>query len=501
MDVEQNYSKLRNDIDIYVEQQMEGYFPQNNKKPKVIHDSVHGTSTFSPFEISFLDSPIVQRLRRISQTDVASFVYPAGNHNRFEHTVGVVNIVGQMVDAIFLKEDNQCISDLPKECKNYIYQHCRVAAILHDCGHGPFSHLSEHVFSNEFKELKKNIPMFGGASPHEILSYFIATSAPLKKFNDEVIKQKYKINIDLDFIGQMIVGYIDRKNKPQYGFVVECINGAFDADKLDYILRDAHSTGVRMVLDLQRLLYTLNILKDRDGINRLAIDISGVSALEEIVFNKMMLTSTIYHHQKVRAAGCMLKSVFTQSGYLNNAVSYLYYTDDMVLNIISDNIDLNENLKNFNNRFLPKRAFCFSSRTLENEYIYKFGNIMEILSDEEIQKDIIYNIAKYVEQTTGKKIPMHKIWIDCPKPPSFKEATQCLIKSDGSPNNYILLREVFPIDDWVRAFSENKWQGFVFSMPNHCDDIAKASKHVLEELFEVRFNVFATKLCKINLDD
>jgi HD superfamily phosphohydrolase len=400
-----------------------------------------------------------------------------------------------MVESLFLK----CSDDVlhPKN-KDFIFNNCRIAAILHDCGHGPFSHLSEQIYSSQFDTIKSSNPILRGASAHEMLSYFITTSPTLKRFNEEVIKGVYGVDIDLDFVGAMIVGYInkdDDKGKSR-GFAIELISGAFDADKLDYILRDAHSTGIRMALDLPKLMYTLDIIPDENGINRLAIDISGVSALEEIVFNKMMLTSTIYHHQKVRAAGCMLKNIIENSGKFKDAIDFLDYTDDKVLNLAIDDDLFKGQLEMLKNRVIPKRAFCFSSRTLEDGTMQ--GKIMAKLENKGIRNHIIECIVEYLKDKMGINIQKEEIWIDSPASPKFKEATQCLIKSDGSPNNYISLREVFPTDDWVRAFSENKWQGFVYSMPENCVNVAKASKVIFEEIFETKFNSFATRLCKIN---
>jgi HD superfamily phosphohydrolase len=485
---------IKKTIDAYVEKQLAGYQYAKISNAKVIHDSVHGTNIFHPYEMAFLDLPIIQRLRRISQTDVASFVFPAGNHNRFEHTIGVTAIVGQMVDSIFPK----CNDFLKEEIdRDFIFHNCRVAAILHDCGHGPFSHLSEQIYAPQFERIKAGNPILKGANAHEIQSYFIATSAPMRKFNEETIKNIYGVEIDLDLVGAMIVGYIDKSNSraKSLGFAVELINGAFDADKLDYILRDAHATGIRMALDLPRLMYTLNIISDKEGVNRLAIDISGVAALEEIVFNKMMLTSTIYHHQKVRAAGCMLKDIISNSGKFGSALDYLNYTDDMIFNLNSRKLLIKKQLHMLKNRVIPKRAFCFSSRTLNDVSV--MGKIMEKLNEREFKNDLISNIAVYVRKKLNSDIKKHEIWIDSPKNPKFKEATQCLIRSEGTENGYILLREVFPTDDWVKAFSENKWQGFVYAMSENCQNVAIASKYVLEEVFQTKFNSFATKLCKI----
>jgi len=481
---------IRKTIDAYVKKQMRRHQHIQTENPKVIHDPVHGTNVFHPHEIAFLDLPIIQRLRRISQTDVASFVFPAGNHNRFEHTVGVAIVAGQMVDSIFSK----CINGLNGIDKDFIFNNCRIAAIFHDCGHGPFSHLSEQLYALQFSEIKKSTPRFKGANAHEILSYYIVTSDPIRKFNEKVIKKIYNIDLDLDFIGAMIVGYIDDEDKSR-GFAVELINGAFDADKLDYILRDAHATGIRMALDLPRLLYTLNVIPDQKGVKRLAVDISGVAALEAIIFNKMMLTSTIYHHQKVRAVGCMLKDIIEKSGKFYNALEYLNYTDDQIFNLPSKNQLVKKQIHMVKNRILPKRAFCFSSRTLDKASEQR--KIMQKFEEREFKKNIIAHIASYIKNKLGREIQEHDIWIDSPNNPKFKEATQCLIKSDGSENNSLTLSEVFPTDAWVRAFSENKWQGFVYAMPENCQDVAVASKHILESVFQTTFNQFATKLCKL----
>ena len=485
---------LRKAVDAYVEKSLSNYQHTKIRDKKVIHDSVHGTNIFSPYEIAFLDLPIIQRLRRISQTDVASLVFPAGNHNRFEHTIGVAVIVGNMINSL---SKNDIVREHNKE--NYIFNHCRVAAILHDCGHGPFSHLSEQIYAPELKKIKEK-KLLKGAREHEILSYFIATSKPLRKFNDETIKGVYGVDIDLDFVGSMIVGYINKKDPwfKERGYAIELINGAFDADKLDYILRDAHSTGIQMALDLPRLMHTLDVICDTKGINRLALDISGVIALEEIVFNKMILTSTIYHHQKVRAAGCMLKSIIEKSGKFKNVFDYLDYTDDMIFCLNSDDVDkcVTQQLDKLKNRMLPKRAFCFSSRTLKNAYAQ--STIMEGLEKNEFKDEIIAHIANYVRKKLKHEISENDIWVDSPENPKFKEATQCLIKNEGSGKNYISLRAIFPTDDWVRAYSENKWKGFVYTFPENRRDVAKASKYVFENVFETKFNSFAEKLCKID---
>lgn len=156
---------------------------------------------------------------------------------------------------------------------------------------------------------------------------------------------------------------------------------------------------------------------------------------------------------------------------------------------------LQADLRMLRNRNLPKRAFCFSSRTLQK--VETLRQIMSRLEDDKIKQDIIDNISSYIKNEYGQDVPSSIIWIDSPKNPSFKEATQCIIKSEGADNNYILLRDVFATDDWVRAFSENKWQGFVYTLPEYCSIVADASQKIFEEIFDTEFNIFAIRLCKI----
>ncbi len=481
-------TQLRKLIDDYVRRSLSHYDLTSTPGQKVIHDSIHGTNMFSGHEIALIDLPLIQRLRHISQTDVASLVFPAANHNRFEHTVGVATIAGNMVNALFTAK-NPLLSDIDRD---YIYNNCRAAAILHDCGHGPFSHSSEQVFKSQLAEVKHSNPRLSGASAHEILSFMIVTSEPMREYNERIIKGFYGIYLDLDFMGDMIVGYVDRVKRPELAFAVAIINGAFDADKLDYLMRDAHCTGINMPLNLPRLMYTLDVIRDREGLIRLAIDFSGVSALEEIIFNKMMLTSTIYQHQKVRCAGCVLRSIFKKTPELTTVDDFLDITDSDVFNLKSELPEVGEYINMLRNRILPKRAFCVSPRTLENPAA--LGRIISAFSDEDIRSTVINEICSYSADKLSHEIPSEFLWLDFPPHAVFKEAPQCIIKnSDG----YLPLNEIFPVDDWVRSFSESKYHGFVYTMPEHRSAASQAAKAVLEGTFNVKFNDFAFSLCKL----
>ena len=506
-------SKLEENIEIYVEKQLENYKSIIIRAPKVIHDPILGSNVFYPQEIAILDLPILQRLRRISQVDFVPLVFPSGNHNRFEHTLGVTIIADKIAEAVFkrITEGQKKGKEYYKEVKiekEYLINHVRMAAILHDCGHGPFSHMSEQIFKNfdDIVNEKNGNERFAGASAHEIFSYLIVTSKALRKFFNSEIKEGYNVEYDLDFIGDMIIGYIE---KPENAFAIEIINGAFDADKLDYIQRDSHFTGIKMVLDLFRLFHTIDIIKDEKSNLRLTVDISGESILEEIIFNKMMLFSTVYHHHKVRAAECLCKSLFREIKNnqvkihgldFTNSTDFLFLTDDDIYNLSKSNDcgSVSKISQDLYKRNLPKRAFVISLKTINyNDYV-ALQEIMSYFEKPNADVEFIEVIA-YLTKENGEEVPKSEIWIDIPASgPTFKEAIEWPIKSDGDKNDYIKLRNLFPADDWSKAFTENKFKGYVYTRPEHREAVYKATMQAFKEVCNTEFNVFSKILCKMN---
>ena len=497
-------------IDKYVSENLRTFTAHKVRAAKIVHDTILGTNIFYPHEIAVLDLPILQRLRRISQVDVVSLVFPSGNHNRFEHTLGVTVIAGKLISALFEKINSDKSSTIyakVKRTQEDILNHARMAGILHDCGHGPFSHMSEGIFKqcSDYKKFKEDNPQLAGVKPHEILSYLITKSDRLKEFFAENIVKNYNVNIDLDLVAEMIVGV---PSKPELAFLIDTINGAFDADKLDYIQRDSHFTGVKLVLDLPRLFHTLDLIEDTEGRLRLSVDLSGVAPLEQIVFSKMMLYSSIYHHQKVRAAECIFSSIFDEiklkkikidGRNFKSAVDFLYLTDDDIYSLYKRKVDsqVTKLVGYLIRRDLPKRAMVLSLKTINcNEKIVDVMKLCEKLKD---SKGLREAIAEESEKLSGKKVSADEIWVDFPEPPTFKEGKDWPIKSTGEPHGYVRLRDVFPVDDWVRAFSQNKWRGYVYTRNGLRKVVFEGAKSVFQQI-GIEVNDFANVLCKMEED-
>ena len=192
----------------------------------------------------------------------------------------------------------------------------RLAALLHDVGHCLFSHLSENLMEQHFEETfleSRGSPDFKGKNPTlgEILSFLIVTSPKFDKLLRTVVGN-YCPGVSVDNVSKFIVGTVS----PDLAYLGDIIHGPFDADKLDYLVRDCYFTGIRADVDVPRVVISSAIL-DRKRFPILeypAVDLvmkkASVSNLEQVTFNKMMLYPAIYHHHKIRAIECMVRGIF-----------------------------------------------------------------------------------------------------------------------------------------------------------------------------------------------
>lgn len=235
-----------------------------------IKDPIYGYVCITEAEKRIIDSFPFQRLRRIKQLAGAEYVYPGANHTRFEHSIGVMHLAGQIVS-------NPQISQLITEDEAQII---RIAALLHDIGHGPFSHVFEHIL---IKFLGKT---------HEDMTTWIIVNSEIR----DIISD---LGYDPKVIGALAVG---RLNKPNMFFMDQIIRSAVDADKLDFVVRDTYHTGAQYgFVDVHRLVRTLDVI---DG--NLSVDIGALSALESFILARIESFKSIYFHRVGRAVQIML---------------------------------------------------------------------------------------------------------------------------------------------------------------------------------------------------
>lgn len=231
-------------------------------------DPIHGFITLeSREENSIVDSKVFQRLRRIRQLAMASLVYPGALHTRFEHTLGVAHLAGKLgAKLLGSHEDRRLV---------------RLASLLHDIGHGPFSHVSETVLKR-FHDRSK-VKLEKGQQIHEHLT------VSLIKHNDDI--DRLLSDTEREYISGLLSGQWGSK------ILKDIVSGPLDADKLDYLLRDSYYCGVKYgIYDLDRLLATFKTI---DSANDYAIAISedGIHSLEQFFLAKFYMTTQVYRHR------------------------------------------------------------------------------------------------------------------------------------------------------------------------------------------------------------
>jgi len=235
-----------------------------------IKDPVHGYVYITEAEKQLIDSYPVQRLHRLRQLAGSEFVYPGANHTRFEHSIGVMHLAGKLAE-------NQNLSQLLSEEEVQIV---RMASLLHDVGHGPFSHVFEHLL---VKFLNKT---------HEDMTKWIIQKSELR----DIISG---LGYDSDAVGKLAVGELRRRGK---AFLDQIIQSAVDVDKLDFVVRDTYHTGAEYgYVDIFRLIHMLDVIGEN-----LAVDVGALSALESFVLARLESFRSIYFHRVGRAAQIML---------------------------------------------------------------------------------------------------------------------------------------------------------------------------------------------------
>jgi uncharacterized protein len=263
-----------------------------------ITDPIHKYIRFSMVEKQLIDNPAFQRLRRIRQLAGAHLVYPSAQHSRFEHSLGTMHIAGLAGETLLDKgyiDHAEIVQDL------------RVAALLHDIGHGPFSHLFEEVL-----EYRCN-------TSHEDLGKKIIMQSEIAD-----ILGRYGYN------AQQICRLSFGQSK--VNFMNEIISGGLSADIMDYLPRDGLFTGAEYAkLDYHRLVSSLEVSK-----NRLAINRSALNSLESMLISRYEMFKAVYFHKTVRSAEVMLlRSMISADevlGLTNTSLhNYLALTDEATL--------------------------------------------------------------------------------------------------------------------------------------------------------------------------
>lgn len=285
---------------------------------KKIYDPIHGFVRFDHYEKELINSFPFQRLHHIHQLGIAYLAYPGATHSRFEHSLGVLELSTRIYEKICKMVRPDIFQSIPrKNSPEYLYWRrvLRMAALCHDLGHLPFSHAAENVL----------LPKIG----HEYWTAQIIKSPYLMPLWEKVQKKPdfHPDEMNHDLIEDIVKISIGEKKyqqltgkslTPWERIVAECISGDFfGADRIDYLLRDAKSTGVAYGLfDYQQLIEMLRILPDHTETGdsfSLGIDENGIESCEALLLARHFMHRRVYQYSKVKAYNFHLKRFMLKS--------------------------------------------------------------------------------------------------------------------------------------------------------------------------------------------
>ncbi|KAK1898480.1 Deoxynucleoside triphosphate triphosphohydrolase SAMHD1 [Dissostichus eleginoides] len=337
--------------------------------PKVFNDPIHGSMELHPLLVKIIDTPQFQRLRYIKQLGAGYFVYPGASHNRFEHSIGVGYLAGELVKALKEKQPELDITYRDILC-------VQIAGLCHDLGHGPFSHLFDAMF------IPKATPPPG---PGEQMRTWKHEDASVKMFDHLMRSNKdlqwmmracgMELPEDLVFIKEMIQPPAAQEEWPYEGrpeeksFLYEIVankRNGIDVDKFDYFARDSYHLGIKNNFDHGRFIKFARVC-EVDGQKHICTRDKEVNNLYDLFHTRYSLHRRAYQHNVVKIIEYMITEaflkadehiqiegsggeMFTLSTAITDMEAYTKLTDcvfDRILNSTEDNLrEAREILKN-----------------------------------------------------------------------------------------------------------------------------------------------------------
>ncbi len=240
-----------------------------SNKLKIFNDPIYGFVSL-PYEIIYdlIDHPYFQRLRRIKQLGLTNLVYPGALHTRFHHAMGAMHLMGQAIDVIRSKGHE--ITE--EEAKGVT-----IAILLHDIGHGPFSHALEHSIVSDITH--------------------------------EEISELFMSRLNTEFNGQLSLAIKIFQNKYSKKFLHQLVSSQLDMDRLDYLKRDSFFTGVSEgVISSDRIIKMLNVVNDQ-----LAVEAKGIYSIEKFIIARRLMYWQVYLHKTVLSAESLLVNILRRA--------------------------------------------------------------------------------------------------------------------------------------------------------------------------------------------
>ena len=413
-------------------------------RSKIIRDSIHGNIRIDDIFLDLINTPEIQRLHNVKQLGLAHLVFPGAHHTRFEHSLGTYYMACKAAEMLNINEEE----------RNLLI----CSALLHDIGHGPFSHTLEYILKNSI-----NVDHLDLTEKLLIGEYKIFNS----KESNTILSPSVNDILEKNNINQEILAEIIRGKYTKKPYLSQLLDSAIDVDQLDYLIRDAYYTGVAYgIIDIERFLQTI-VIKN----NNLSILRKGVGVAENILMARTLMYSSVYFHKTVRIAELMLSKAIEIISDLNG-YEFLRMTDDELINFL-------KNSGNFQNkiatclkyRMLFKQAFLLNY----SDQIYTNNEIVKLLEDVEFKKEKEREIEDIL------KIPSGHVIIDVPNnelrqsEPRIDQTDISII--DGNLNKS--LDEFTPVAAAVRLRKIPDWVIMIITDAKYRDIVSKKAEKIL----------------------
>lgn len=487
-----------------------------------IRGNVHGSVDISWLEDKVIGHPYFQRLRRIKQLAFLQYVFPGATHTRFEHSLGVLHLVKLAWDKLLVNHDRLVTKaqQIPAEQRiskhgeiiadreflkgvlesDYILQCTRLAALLHDVGHSPYSHSGESFFPSYEEVLAANdkeLPDYirdylqrkvaASSKPHpvrhEIYSILLVDRILRDIYGDYPNSGPEPRDVGAILIPSLGVAKTSplAKTKSLY-FCHQLISGELDLDRMDYLLRDSRECGVVYgVFDVGRILDSLQVYREAEtGEHHVAIGLSGLSAFEDYLRARYSMYLQLYFHKTAVASEAMLR-------FIKFYVRQWQFPAKLEEFAAVDELSFIPAVLKVARQHLPEAQLEPLENHLRNLFLDRrlWKRVYEITSgpDKTMPKDVIYLVEQYL-LLQG----LHFLTLS-----SENDLTRLRPREHNaaSPNNLRLIKRnelqqptVVPIEDHSRVVAQNEgakiWRVYV-DLGHLSDSEAEQKRRALRE--------------------
>jgi HD superfamily phosphohydrolase len=271
---------------------LSGNRPPNHRHGHIIYDVLYGFIAVTEWEEKIINSPFFQRLRWIKQLGFANYIFPGAEHNRFAHVIGVMNSMDQMVRALGIAvPDHELFDPKSKSPAAMLHKSLRIAAMLHDIGTFPFSHAIEYAYirhGNDARTSSKKPPKQLPNS-HEHLGSFIIKNT---RYEGGLTRILEDYGFDIQLISDII------KGDSPYLVANQLMHSDLDADRMDYLMRDAHYTGIKYgQFDREYILANLQTFDAGQGQIAFGVRENAVHAVEDFLIARFSWYSQVVKNQ------------------------------------------------------------------------------------------------------------------------------------------------------------------------------------------------------------